>query len=101
MLVTARRPQAWYVRYVQIALGLTSLALGILIPLSLHRLGLRMVSRWFMHQGSGWRKLLRRLTSGRWRAELSVIAMLQQLAGCFSIVTFEIASRSPDRLTEP
>jgi hypothetical protein len=29
----------WYFRYVQVAIGLTFIVLGILIPLSLHPLG--------------------------------------------------------------
>jgi threonine/homoserine/homoserine lactone efflux protein len=31
--------QPWHVRYIQVAIGLTFIVLGILIPLSLHRLG--------------------------------------------------------------
>lgn len=39
LLTAAFKTQPWYVRYVQVAIGLTLIALGILIPLSLHRLG--------------------------------------------------------------
>lgn len=39
LLVALFRTQPWYLRYVQVALGLTLIVLGILIPLSLHRLG--------------------------------------------------------------
>jgi threonine/homoserine/homoserine lactone efflux protein len=39
LLVALLKTQPWYVRYIQVALALTFIALGILIPLSLHRLG--------------------------------------------------------------
>jgi threonine/homoserine/homoserine lactone efflux protein len=39
LLTAVFKTQPWYVRYVQVAIGLTFIALGILIPLSLHRLG--------------------------------------------------------------
>jgi multisubunit Na+/H+ antiporter MnhG subunit len=39
LLTALLNPQPWYVRYIQVALALTFIALGILIPLSLHRLG--------------------------------------------------------------
>jgi threonine/homoserine/homoserine lactone efflux protein len=39
LLTALFKNQPWYVRYVQVALGLTFIVLGILIPLSLRRLG--------------------------------------------------------------
>ena len=39
LLTALLKTQPWYVRYIQIALALMFIVLGILIPLSLHRLG--------------------------------------------------------------
>jgi ABC-type anion transport system duplicated permease subunit len=39
LLTALLKTQRWHVRYVQVAIGLTFIVLGILIPLWLHRLG--------------------------------------------------------------
>jgi len=39
LLTALFKAQPWHARYVQVAIGLTLIVLGILIPLSLHRLG--------------------------------------------------------------
>ena len=39
LLMAVKREQPWYTRYIQVALGIMFIVLGILIPLSLRRLG--------------------------------------------------------------
>jgi hypothetical protein len=39
LLALVVKSQPWYMRYVGVAFGLLAIVLGIMIPLSLHRLG--------------------------------------------------------------